>query len=338
MEYQLRRYNQMKQKIETRPVNRGAEITDHLPTVKVEPDALNMWSEIEPVKELITGMANKFFLLTVLELPKCARYGKLYDYGWRALWSMVRMNTTQWFANLLVSPKKEHDLGRLKREIRSFAASQGYISGFTLVDRRFISEARDEKMPHDTALVLGMEMDKALLDQVPRPRDKLFDFEIYVKSGIRIFKVASFIRSKGYRCYVRVPFDAWVKYPPHAINAGLGELGAQGVVITPEYGPRQRWGMIGIDAEIEVDRPVDLGMAAYCDACGICIKACPGRAISEKRVWWRGVYKHKINDTRCWPYFKKYDGCGICLKVCPINRHGYEACVDAFKKEGKVLR
>jgi len=60
MEYQQRRYNQMKQKIETRPVNRGAEITDHLPTVKVEPDGLNMWSEIEPVKELITGMANKF--------------------------------------------------------------------------------------------------------------------------------------------------------------------------------------------------------------------------------------------------------------------------------------
>lgn len=96
--------------------------------------------------------------------------------------------------------------------------------------------------------------------------------------------------------------------------------------------------MIGIDAEIEVDRPVDLGMAKYCDACGICIKACPGKAISEQRVWWRGVYKHKINDTRCWPYFKKYDGCGICLKVCPFNRHGYEACMDAFKKEGKILR
>lgn len=50
MEYELRRYNQMKQKTEARPLNRGAEITDHLPTLKIEPDALNMWSEIEPVK------------------------------------------------------------------------------------------------------------------------------------------------------------------------------------------------------------------------------------------------------------------------------------------------
>ncbi len=61
MEYQLHRYNQMKQKTETRPENRGAEITDNLITLQVDPDALNMWSEIEPVKELITGMANKFF-------------------------------------------------------------------------------------------------------------------------------------------------------------------------------------------------------------------------------------------------------------------------------------
>ncbi len=338
MAYQLHRYNVIKQTVEDRPVNRGAEITDHLPTVKIKPDELNLWAEIEPVQEGVGGFSNKLLLIISLEIPKWWKYKKLYGYGCRVLWSMARMNFTQWFANLLVSRKKESDLSRLKQEIKEFAAAQGYISGFTRLDRRFIAEVRDDKMPYDTVLMLGMEMDKALVEQIPNPRDKLFDFEVYVQSGIRIFKVAKFIRSKGHRCYARVAADLWIKYPPHAINAGLGELGAQGVVITPQYGPRQRWAMIGIDADIEVDRPVDLGMAEYCDACRICIKACPGKAITEERLWWRGVYKRKIIDSRCYPYFKKYHGCGICIKVCPINRFGYEACMDAFRKEGKILK
>jgi epoxyqueuosine reductase QueG len=96
--------------------------------------------------------------------------------------------------------------------------------------------------------------------------------------------------------------------------------------------------MISIEAGIEPDEPVDLGMAKYCDACLLCVRACPGKSISRERIWWRGVKKRKNNDTRCYPYFEKYDGCGICLKVCPINRHGYDACMEAYRKDGTILR
>ncbi|MBU0991027.1 MAG: hypothetical protein KJ737_00920 [Proteobacteria bacterium] len=334
----LTRYNVKKQKVEPRPPNPGKEITDKLSFVKLDPINIDLYSEINPLDELIVEMADKFALATLTEIPKWYKRNKLIKYGWGVSKSLLKMNFLQDFQNRLVSKKREEDLDRLKKDIKEYSAGLGYICGFTKIDRRFIAKARDEKFPYNTALVLGMEMDKGLLDEVPQPGKKLFDFEIYVKSGQEIYKVARFIRSKGYRCWVRVPFDGWVKYPPHAINAGLGELGAQGVVITKEFGPRQRWGMISIDADIEMDSPVDLKMAAYCDACRKCIKACPGRAISEDRVWWRGVYKRKINDTKCWPYFTKYEGCGICLKVCPINRHGYAECMAAFEKNGTILR
>jgi len=62
-----------------------------------------------------------------------------------------------------------------------------------------------------------------------------------------------------------------------------------------------------------------------------------GNAISEERLWWRGVFKRKNNDTKCYPYFVKYEGCGICLKVCPINRFGYKECMKAYKKDGTIL-
>jgi len=43
------------------------------------------------------------------------------------------------------------------------------------------------------------------------------------------------------------------------------------------------------------------------------------------------VLKRKINDTKCYPFFLKYEGCGICLKVCPIHRFGYAHCMKAFQ-------
>ena len=332
----LTRYNVRKKRVDERPANPGKEITDHLPFVGIDPETLDLYSEINPLDELIGKMADKTTLVLETEIPKWRKRGQLRGYGWGVAKGILKMDLMQGFMDRFVAGKKEENLTVLKREIKAFAAGLGYISGFTKIDRRFIAEGRNDKFPYDTALVLGMEMDKKLLDEAPRPGKKLFDFEIYVKSGREIFKVAKFIRARGYKCRVRVPFDGWVKYPPHAITAGLGELGAQGVVITREFGPRLRWGMISIDADIEIDAPVDLNMAAYCDACRKCIRACPGKAVSNERVWWRGVYKRKINDVKCWPYFTKFEGCGICLKVCPINRYGYEECMTAFLKDGSI--
>ena len=334
----LRLANSRKQTIELRRPNPGKEITDNLPTLRIDPEALDTYSEIDPLEEVVGVMRRKLTFGARIEIPKWGKRRKLTEYGWNGvILSLVKMDLAQFFFKRFVSRKRENDLAQLKKDITTYAAGLGYICGFTRIDRRFIARGMDDKFPYDTAIVLGMEMDKDLLDEAPSPGGKLFDFEIYVESGKRVFDVARFIRSRGYRCYARVPFDGCVKYPPHAINAGLGELGAMGVVITKEYGPRVRWTMISIDADIEIDRPVDLDMAAYCDDCKLCIKACPGDAISEERIWWRGVLKRKNNDTKCFSYFVKYEGCGICLKVCPINRFGYEECMKAYRKDRTVL-
>jgi ferredoxin len=331
-----RQYDSRRQRITLRRPNYGKAITDSLPNIGMDTLVIDMSSEMEPLSALIPIM-HPLYIATLVEFPKLAKRGKLIEYGWGIVRSMLGMEIVQPFAMARARNGRQENLSVLKQEIRAYAQRLGYICGFTKVDRRFISDANDRAFPFDTAIVLGMEMDKDLLEQVPHPGDRLFDLEIYAKSGRQVFALARFIRSLGYQCSARIPFDGVVKYPPHAINAGLGELGANGVVITPEFGPRLRWCMISIDADIEPDEPRDFNMAAYCDACRRCIKACPGKAIPEERVWWRGVFKRKINDTLCYPYFIKYEGCGLCLKVCPINRYGYQACMDAFNKDGTIL-
>ncbi len=334
----LNRYITWRQKVVPRRENKGKAITDALPGIQVDPAALDMYAETDPLRELIPPLGNKIAAAIVLELPKWIRRGQMLRYGWGTAKGILQAEFTQWFANRFQAAREKCDPVSLKDDIRQYAEEQGFgLCGFTYADRRFISDARDSLFPYDTAIVLGMEMDRELLREAPRPGKKLFDFEIYVKAGLQVHKIAKFIRSKGYRCLVRIPLEGWIKFPPHAINAGLGELGANGVVITEKFGPRQRWCMISVDVDIPPDEPRNLGVAEYCDACRRCIRACPGRAIPEEPFWWRGVWKRKINDTLCWPWFVKYDGCGICLKVCPFNRFGYKACMEAFQKNGSIL-
>ncbi len=78
----LRRANPRKQTIDLRRPNPGKEITDHLPTVSVEPDTLDLYAEVQPVDELVGAMRDKWMLVGKVEIPKWRRRKKLKDYGW----------------------------------------------------------------------------------------------------------------------------------------------------------------------------------------------------------------------------------------------------------------
>jgi epoxyqueuosine reductase len=66
-----------------------------------------------------------------------------------------------------------------------------------------------------------------------------------------------------------------------AVAAGLGEFSWSGLVMTPEFGPRIRFGVILTTLEIEPD-PLYTGKQ-LCDPekCGICTRVCPTGALSK---------------------------------------------------------
>lgn len=63
--------------------------------------------------------------------------------------------------------------------------------------------------------------------------------------------------------------------------AGIGEFGWMGLVMTPDFGPRNRFGAVLTTLELEPD-PVYTGLK-LCDPkkCGICIDVCPTSAMSK---------------------------------------------------------
>jgi len=60
---------------------------------------------------------------------------------------------------------------------------------------------------------------------------------------------------------------------------GLGEIGYSKLLLTPEFGPRQRIGIVITEASLEPDPVMEPG--SICDRCMLCVKECPANAISK---------------------------------------------------------
>ena len=67
-----------------------------------------------------------------------------------------------------------------------------------------------------------------------------------------------------------------------AFLSGLGEIGYSKMFLTPQFGPRQRLGLVFTEAELEPD-PIYDG-PPLCDRCMACVRDCPGHAIPADKT------------------------------------------------------
>jgi epoxyqueuosine reductase QueG len=74
--------------------------------------------------------------------------------------------------------------------------------------------------------------------------------------------------------------DGMVSLRLVGVAAGLGELGHSKVLLTPQFGPRQRVFAVFTDAELE---PTPLFTGSICDGCVACARECEAGAIGEER-------------------------------------------------------
>jgi len=109
----------------------------------------------------------------------------------------------------------------------------------------------------------------------------------------------------------------------------LGEYGRHGLVITPEFGPRVRFGKIFTDLPLGHDVPVEFGVSEFCEVCRRCTDACPPKAIPDgapspvklNRSAIKGVRKWSVDGEKCFSYWTQIvTDCMICMRVCPYNK------------------
>ncbi|QNF34254.1 tRNA epoxyqueuosine(34) reductase QueG [Adhaeribacter swui] len=143
-------------------------------------------------------------------------------------------------------------------------------------------------------------------------KDKLKSLLAYIQEAIGEVGGRAFVDSAP------VLDKAWAK------KSGLGWVGKNSNLITPQVGSFYFIAELIIDLELEYDGPIK----DYCGTCTKCLDACPTNAILEPYV---------VDGSKCISYFTielkdqipaevngKFGnwvfGCDICQDVCPWNR------------------
>jgi ferredoxin len=224
--------------------------------------------------------------------------------------------------------------------IRQKARELGYGEvGFTRNDRHYVYQSRKPVMRNDLphAICLALEQDYEKTQSIPSMAAEETHQGTYFRQGPRAMELTSFIRSLGYKVQVSGPTWHYGPMIPMFVEAGLGQLGANGQLLSPHFGSRARLQIIFTDAQVTHDQPVDYGIHKFCQVCQVCVQRCPGRALMAEKVWYRGVEKNKLIFKRCRPVMANYLGCGICMKVCPIQKYGMKPVMEHYVETGEVL-
>jgi len=77
-----------------------------------------------------------------------------------------------------------------------------------------------------------------------------------------------------------------------AVEAGLGTLGLNGQLLTPEYGPRLMVTVILCSVDVEPDSRRTEAMC-HGPECGRCLKACPGDVVQHWDRDWEGCDRYR---------------------------------------------
>ncbi|MGQ9641919.1 MAG: reductive dehalogenase [Candidatus Bathycorpusculaceae bacterium] len=213
----------------------------------------------------------------------------------------------------------------VKRAAKFFGAS---LVGICKLNKKWLY--KEVKIPEKfkNVIVLAVEMDADGIATSPAVPAAAATGVGYSKMAFLLACMGEFIRNLGYEA-LQCGNDTALSIPL-AIDAGLGELGRNGLLITPRYGSRIRLCKIFTNLPLEPDKPIEFGVKEFCRKCKLCAKNCEAKAISfddepSFEVACKsnnpGVLKWYVNSELCYLFWHENGiDCSTCIKVCPYNK------------------
>lgn len=113
-------------------------------------------------------------------------------------------------------------------------------------------------------------------------------------------------------------------YKYAAVNAGLGWIGKNDVVVTEKYGPRIRLSAVLIDHKFTYGQKITVSKCPA--ACEKCVDICPYHALHN--VMWNidtmrnDMIDYRLCNQKRSLYIEKHgrkSACGLCMAACPFG-------------------
>jgi reductive dehalogenase len=176
------------------------------------------------------------------------------------------------------------------------------------------------KRSHKFGIVFLVEMDHEMISAAPRSPVIMESANQYFRSGAIATQVALMIRKLGYNARTHIDANYDIICPVVARDAGLGEIGRNGLLISRKFGPRVRISIVTTDLPVEIhEKSPDASVLNFCSACRKCAINCPVQSISSGPLENReGVVKWQVDHESCFTYWN-HSGtdCGRCISTCP---------------------
>ncbi|UCD95942.1 MAG: epoxyqueuosine reductase [Candidatus Bathyarchaeota archaeon] len=226
----------------------------------------------------------------------------------------------------------------LKEGLRRLAIQRG-TDLFGVASSDAFNDAPPTHRPRDvmsdaqSIVALGVKMLDAQTDLLrsegdyfdTSPRQRMFQgHNTFISQEIdRVgYSIARLLEKKGFKAYHQMAstggtdqrFLMGLLSLKHlSVQAGLGVIGRNSLLITPQFGPRVRLTAIVTNAEVAPDEPLEVDFCQHCEK--PCIPVCPVKAIEEPS---RGE-PYRINKYACQQYLSTRPACSLCLKACPVG-------------------
>lgn len=226
------------------------------------------------------------------------------------------------------------DMPELTQEVKDFTLECGAdIVGVASIDR--FDGAPDGFHPMDvmksarSVITFARKFIMGILDELAPGRQRLsYKHHMFAhKNTYNTFTgydIARFLEKRGFKAFVIQPttpyyaqeFRGVISHRHAAIRAGLGVFGRNNLVLTKEFGPRQRFCTVLTDAELVPDPLIEEDL---CMGCNTCREGCPVQAWDPKSgIFYKPVCAHHQNWNRADQECKQ--PCGICIQICPVGK------------------
>ncbi|MCY3412277.1 MAG: reductive dehalogenase [Candidatus Heimdallarchaeota archaeon] len=230
---------------------------------------------------------------------------------------------------------KNDDPENMARIIKQVATAFGAAEvGITKINPNWIythnRQGNEVSLDEDInyAIVMLIEMDLEALQTSPALPSGFATGNGYSRMAFAQACMAAFLRDLGYKA---VPDgNGTALSVPLAIDAGLGQYGRHGLLITEKYGSNVRICKVLTNLPLATDKPKQFGVLEFCRTCKTCADTCPSQSISQADIpSWNGptisnnpgILKWYVNVETCYDFWTRNGGdCNNCVANCPFTQ------------------